>query len=86
MRVAERGYDSASAHCPARGFMGSDYRLSVSEVADEVNGWVVDADAILTERIKVIRAGKAAIQALRSAVVPVYRGNQVMWRSAAAQR
>ncbi len=60
--------------------MGSDYRPSISEVADEVNGWVVDADAILTERIKVIRAGKAAIQVLRSAVVPVYRGNQVMWR------
>ncbi len=60
--------------------MGSDDRLSVSEVADEVSGWVVDADAILTERIKVIRAGKAALQALRQTVVPIHRGNQVMWR------
>lgn len=50
------------------------------EVADQVRGWVAEADTILDERIRVIEAGNAAVMALRSAVVPVYRDDQVQWR------
>lgn len=50
------------------------------EVADQVRGWIAEADSILSERIRVIEAGDAAAIALRSAVVPVYRDDQVQWR------
>lgn len=60
--------------------MGSDDQPSVPEVADQVRGWIAEADAILDERIQVIEAGDAAVAALRSAVVPIYRDDQIQWR------
>lgn len=60
--------------------MGSDNQPSVPQVADEVRGWIAQADGILTDRIKVIKAGEDALATLRSAIVPVYRDNQLEWR------
>ena len=60
--------------------MGSDDQPSVPEVADQVRGWIAEADAILTKRIKIIEGGDAAAVALRSAVVPIVRDDQVQWR------
>jgi superfamily II DNA or RNA helicase len=60
--------------------MGSDDQPSVPEVADQVRGWIAEADAILDERIRVIEAGSAAVVALRSAVVPIVRDGRGQWR------
>lgn len=60
--------------------MSTHEQLSVSDIADEVRGWVEEGRAILSARTQIAEAGDAAVNTLRAAAIPVRRDNQVMLR------